>query len=154
MPNDRDRTQDETQTERDLREEQQRAAGGDRPRSLGGPEREATEIQREGMDLLGRSSVRDDAIPGVSDASARDDQRAETVSGSAAGAEGVRRNPPMREDGGGIGDGGLSASGGVAGGARGHGGTSDSMESPDAGGRPAQHKSTSRTDLDHANPGA
>ena len=99
MPNDRDRTPNETQAERDLRDEQQRAAGGDRSRSPGGPEREATEEEREGMDLLGRSSVRDGAIPGVSDPSARSDQGVDTVSGSAAGREGVRRNPPLRDDG-------------------------------------------------------
>ena len=44
------------------------------PRTTGGTEREATDVEREGMDLLGRSGVRDDAIPGVSDGSARADQ--------------------------------------------------------------------------------
>jgi hypothetical protein len=47
-------------------------------RTTGGTEREATDVEREGMDLLGRSGVRDDAIPGVSDASARADQDVET----------------------------------------------------------------------------
>lgn len=47
-------------------------------RGSGDPEREATDVEREGMDLLGRSGVRDDAIPGVSDASARADQDVET----------------------------------------------------------------------------
>ncbi len=46
--------------------------------TTGGTEREATDVEREGMDLLGRSGVRDDAIPGVSDASARADQDVET----------------------------------------------------------------------------
>ena len=122
----------------------------DARQSSGGPEREANQTTREGMDLLGRSSVRDGAIPGVSDASARGDQRAETVSGSAAGPDGVRRNPPMREDGGGTGAGGISASGGVAGGARGHGGSADSMDSPEGGDRPAEHEGTSRADLDRS----
>ena len=97
MADEREGTDFDPQTERDLREEQRRAAERGRPRSLGGPEREATEVDREGMDLLGRSSVRDDAIPGVSDASARGDQGVDTVSGSAAGSGGVRRNPPLHE---------------------------------------------------------
>ena len=46
----------------------------ERRRGSGDPEREATDVEREGMDLLGRSGVRDDAIAGVSDASARADQ--------------------------------------------------------------------------------
>lgn len=48
-------------------------------RTTGDTEREATEVEREGMDLLGRSGVRDDALPGVSDASARADQDIETL---------------------------------------------------------------------------
>lgn len=47
-------------------------------RGSGDAEREATDVEREGMDLLGRSGVRDDAIAGVSDASARADQDVET----------------------------------------------------------------------------
>ena len=47
-------------------------------RTTGGTEREATDVEREGMDLLGRSGVRDDAIAGVSDASARADQDVDT----------------------------------------------------------------------------
>ena len=47
-------------------------------RGSGDPEREATDVEREGMDLLGRSGVRDDALPGVSDASARADQDVDT----------------------------------------------------------------------------
>lgn len=104
MAKDRKQTGTDSQAERDLREEQARARGeqdtsDERPGATAGPERHATPVQREGMDLLGRSSVRDDAIPGVSDASARTDQGTDTVSGSAAGREGVRRNPPLREDG-------------------------------------------------------
>lgn len=48
-------------------------------RGGGDPEREPTDVEREGMDLLGRSGVRDDALPGVSDASARADQDVETL---------------------------------------------------------------------------
>ena len=41
-------------------------------------EPKATEVEREGMDLLGRSGVRDDAIAGVSDDNARADQDVDT----------------------------------------------------------------------------
>jgi len=68
-------------------------ARGEPRETTAGTEREATEVEREGMDLLGRSSVRDDAIAGVSDASARSDQRAEGAASSGAG-HGPRRNPP------------------------------------------------------------
>ena len=70
MANERD-----GQAARDARE----SGSGDRAReSTAGSERRATEVEREGMDLLGRSSVRDDAIAGVSDPSARADQDADT----------------------------------------------------------------------------
>ncbi|HEU4628362.1 MAG TPA: hypothetical protein VFS08_01410 [Gemmatimonadaceae bacterium] len=82
--------------------------------TTGGTERRATETEREGMDLLGRSSVRDGAIPGVSDESARRDQRVEADPERIAG--GPRRSPPLREHAGSE-DGGLGASGGAAGGA-------------------------------------
>ena len=65
----------EGQAARDRRE----AGSGDGSReSTAGTEREATEVEREGMDLLGRSGVRDDAIAGVSDPSARADQDVNT----------------------------------------------------------------------------
>ena len=105
-----------------------------------------TDDERRGHDLLGQSGVRDDAIPGVSGLN-------ENVSSSAntreAGAE--RRNPPLVEDAG-MGEGGISMSGGKAGGARGHGGRSDSgAGSPTGEGKagPGEYKSTSRFDLDH-----
>ena len=112
-----------------------------------GTEREATEVEREGMDLLGRSSVRDGAIDAVSEPSARADQRTEGMDIPGSGS-GPRRNPPENPTAG-MGDGGLSMSGGVAGGARGHGGSSDAMESLDAGDQPGEFKGTSRLDLDH-----
>jgi len=66
--------------------------------------------------------------------------------------EGERRNPPLTEGVDGSGEGGLSMSGGRAGGARGHGGTSDSGAGGPEGeslGGPGEYKSTSRVDLDH-----
>ena len=126
-----------------------RAQGGEQREPLettAGTEREATDVEREGMDLLGRSSVRDGAIDGVSDPSARSDQRAE---GTSTSSRGPRLNPPENPTAG-MGDGGLGTSGGVSGGARGHGGRSDAMDdSLSAGGRPSERESTSRTDPDH-----
>lgn len=63
-----------------------------------------------------------------------------------------RKNPPLTEGVDGSGEGGLSMSGGRAGGERGHGGTSDSgAGGPDgeARGGPGEYKGTSRFDLDH-----
>ena len=85
-----------------------------RRRATAGTEQHATETEREGMDLLGRSSVRDGAIAGVSDESARRDQRVEPDAEEIAG--GPRRSPPFREHAGSE-DGGLGGSGGAAGGA-------------------------------------
>lgn len=65
----------EGQAARDRRES---GSGGGSRGSAAGTEREATEVEREGMDLLGRAGVRDDAIDGVSDASARADQDVST----------------------------------------------------------------------------
>jgi hypothetical protein len=123
------------------------------PSSTAGPEREATEVEREGMDLLGRSSVRNGAIDGVSDPvqradlSAQSDDRAGT--GGGAGPVQGRREPEFNPHAG-TEDGGLSASGGVAGGARGNTGRSDTSGDPNSPEpRPSQASSTSRTDLDH-----
>jgi hypothetical protein len=74
-----------------------------------------TEPELEGLSLLGGNSLRDGAIGGVSDpvvdGSAGPNERAgEGV------AKGPRRSPEFIPDAG-IGDGGLSASGGLAGGA-------------------------------------
>jgi len=63
-----------------------------------------------------------------------------------------RKNPPLTEGVDGSGEGGLSMSGGRAGGARGHGGTADSGAGGPEGesrGGPGEYKSTSRVDLDH-----
>lgn len=80
------------------------------PKTTAGTERAATEVEREGMDLLGRSSVRDGAIDGVSDPvqradlSAEADDSARRRGGSAGRVEG-RREPEFNpnagsEDGG------------------------------------------------------
>jgi hypothetical protein len=107
-----------------------------------------SEDELDGLTLLGHSSLRDDAVPGVSDP-IRDGSGGpkERPTGEIVGG---RKNPPLVDDAG-TGDGGLSASGGLAGGERGHAGRSDAgAGAPDAdsGDRPAQHRSTSRLDLD------
>jgi hypothetical protein len=63
-----------------------------------------------------------------------------------------RSSPELTPDAEKLGTGGLSQSGGRAGGARGHGGTSDSgAGGPEGDSRsgPGEHKSTSMEDLDH-----
>jgi hypothetical protein len=131
------------------RDDEGRDGGAGEPRQTSaGTEREATEVEREGMDLLGRSSVRDGAIAGVSDASARSDQRAGDAGTTGAGT-GPRRSPGENPAAAAP-DGGLSASGGVAGGARGHGGRSDAMDAGlGTGSAPSERESTSRIDPDH-----
>ena len=131
------------QIERDEREGRDPGQG-----TTAGTEREATSIEREGMDLLGRSSARDGAIDAVSDPSSRSDQQLADEGGTGARTAATRRNPEQRE-GAATDEGGLSMSGGAAGGSRGHGGSSDAIESLDGGDQPMQHKSTSRLDLDH-----
>lgn len=106
----------------------------------------------EGMDLLGRASVRDDALEGVGQASAESgidrppsDQELSTRSAH-------RTNPPLSDDA--LGDGGISSSGGVAGGARGGAGTSNRGANTPEGyekAGPGEQKSTSRFDLDREN---
>ena len=101
----------------------------------------ASEIEREGMDLLGRESVRDGAIPGVSGPNGDPELRREAY----------RRNPPELDDVNNM-AGDVSQSGGVAGGFRGHGGRSDAgAGDPQGDGRagPGEHEGTSRLDLDH-----
>jgi hypothetical protein len=105
-----------------------------------------SEDERRGLDLLGRSSVRDEAIPGVSGLNENLDDAAR-----AGGSGAERRNPPLVEDAG-MGDGGITMSGGRAGGARGHGGRSDRGAGSPTGEEkagPGEYKSTSRFDLDH-----
>lgn len=100
--------------------------------------------EARGQDILGAAAFRGEAKPGVSD---------DPASGSGnlantAGAGGVRRNPPL-EEGVELGEGGIGQSGGVAGGERGHAGTSDRGAGGPLGDMrsgPAQYKSTSRGD--------
>jgi hypothetical protein len=112
--------------------------------AAGDPE---TREELAGIDLLGRASVRDDAIPGPSEASAESG-----IDHPEEGPEGDqrRRNPPLEEDV--SGPGGISMSGGASGGARGQGGTSDRGAGTPKGyekAGPGEQKSTSRFDLNH-----
>jgi hypothetical protein len=108
-----------------------------------------SEDELRGLSLLGGSSVRGGALPGVSDPVRDGTGGPHERPGEAMGAGGQRRNPPLVEDAG-MGDGGISMSGGAAGGERGHAGSSnraDPSREGDAG--PGQHKASSRFDLDH-----
>ena len=70
--------------------------------------------ERRGLDLLGQNDPRGDgSLHGVGDPNAGDVGATPPV---VAPGEGERRNPPLVRDAG-MGDGGLSASGGAAGGA-------------------------------------
>lgn len=70
--------------------------------------------ERLGLNVLGQSDPRGNgALAGVSDANRGDVDAAAPI---VAPADGERRNPPLVEDAG-TGDGGISASGGAAGGA-------------------------------------
>lgn len=72
-----------------------------------------SDAERRGLNVLGQNDPRGDgAINGVSDANEGDVHAAAPVE---APEGNVRRNPPLVEDAG-LGDGGISASGGVAGG--------------------------------------
>jgi len=110
-----------------------------------------TDVERNGLGIVGGSNVRGDTLPGVSDP-IRDGSGTpwERPTGG-FNAAGGRRNPPLMDDVA-TGDGGLSVSGGVAGGARGHGGQSDAgagAPDQDPGDTPAEHRASSRLDLDH-----
>jgi hypothetical protein len=111
-----------------------------------------SEDEQQGHDLLGHSGVRDDAIPGVSGLNENlGGSTNARASGVDRGGSAERRNPPLVEDAG-MGDGGISMSGGRAGGARGHGGRSDRGAGSPTGEEkagPGEYKSTSRFDLDH-----
>jgi hypothetical protein len=110
-----------------------------------------TEEELKGLTILGGSSLRDDAIAGVSDP-VRDGSAAPHERPTAdMGAGGPRRNPPLVPD---VAteDGGISESGGVAGGDRGHGGTSEAGAGTPEGetkAGPGEYRATSRFDYDH-----
>ncbi len=105
----------------------------EREETAAGTERAATEVEREGMDLLGRSSVRDGALEGVSDSTARTDLSVDPPTRMDRGGQKARKRGCDDPDTGahsGTGDGGISAGGGVAGGARGNSGSSPSAGDP------------------------
>lgn len=80
----------------------------------------------------------------------RDEREQETTDVSDV-PEGMRENPPFDPQGGGLGAGGISQTGGKAGGARGAGGVDDRGAGGPMGealGGPGEYKSTSRGDLD------
>ncbi|MFL5577047.1 MAG: hypothetical protein ACJ79S_13865 [Gemmatimonadaceae bacterium] len=115
-----------------------------------------SEEELEGLSILGGSDVREGAIPGVSDpirdGSGGPQERPDPDAAiEGAGRGGVaRRNPPLVEDSA-FEDGGVSMSGGVAGGERGHAGSSDRANPAEEGkSGPAEYKSTSRMDLDRS----
>ena len=112
-----------------------------------------TRDELNGLGLLGGSSLRGGALPGVSnphyDGSGAPMERPDGA--IRLGGAGGRRSPEFVPDAG-MGDGGIDMSGGVAGGARGHGGTSSSGAGGpmgDTAGGPAEHDAGSRFDLGH-----
>jgi hypothetical protein len=73
-----------------------------------------SEDEKKGLNILAQADPRGDgSIEGVSAAKAGDTGDAQAITAS---PDNVRRNPPLVEDAG-MGDGGISASGGAAGGA-------------------------------------
>lgn len=147
---DADRSRDRASSERDMDREALREPRSDwqeRNESAAGGQMTPAELR--GMDLLGRASVRNGAIEGVSEPSAESgiDRPRSPVDVSRRSAH--RTNPPLSDDA--LGDGGISSSGGVAGGARGGAGKSSSGAGTPEGYQkagPGQQKSTSRFDLD------
>lgn len=121
-------------------QERSESAAGDR----------MTPAELRGMDLLGRASVRDGAIEGVGEPSAESGIDRPPSSEEVSSRSAQRANPPLSDDA--LGDGGISSSGGVAGGARGGAGKSSSGAGTPEGyekSGPGEQKSTSRFDLDH-----
>jgi hypothetical protein len=109
-----------------------------------------TPAELRGMDLLGRASVRDGAIEGVGEPSAESGIDRPPSPEDVSRRSARRTNPPLSDDA--LGDGGISSSGGVAGGARGGAGWSSSGAGTSRGyeeAGPGEQKSTSRFDLDH-----
>ncbi|HEY9427828.1 MAG TPA: hypothetical protein VIR34_11790 [Gemmatimonadaceae bacterium] len=147
---DADRSHERASSERDMDREALREPRSDwqeRNESAAGDQMTPAELR--GMDLLGRASVRNGAIEGVSEPSAESgiDRPPSPVDVSRRSAR--RTNPPLSDDA--LGDGGISSSGGVAGGARGGAGKSSSGAGTPEGYQkagPGEQKSTSRFDLD------
>jgi hypothetical protein len=114
-------------------------AAGERERNT--PGRTARELGLDPDEMRGHGVVGDS--PG---------DRTGDVAPTGMGEPADRKNPPLTEGVDGSGEGGLSMSGGRAGGERGNAGTSDSGAGGPEGeskGGPGEYKSTSRFDLDH-----
>jgi hypothetical protein len=147
---DAERTRKHASAEREIDREALREPRSDwQERSEPAAGERMTPAELRGMDLLGRASVRNGAIEGVSEPSAESgvDRPPSPVDVSRRSAQ--RTNPPLSDDA--LGDGGISSSGGVAGGARGSAGKSSSGAGTPEGyekSGPGEQKSTSRFDLD------
>lgn len=147
---DEERTRKDASTEREIDREALREPRSNwQERSEPAAGEQMTPAELRGMDLLGRASVRNGAIQGVSEPSAESgvDRPPSPVDVSRRSAH--RTNPPLSDDA--LGDGGISSSGGVAGGARGGAGKSSSGAGTPEGyekSGPGEQKSTSRFDLD------
>jgi hypothetical protein len=130
-----DRNENDAQSE----ETTYSGAAGERERNT--PGRTARELGLDPDEVRGHSVVGDS--PG---------DRTGDVALTGMGEPADRKNPPLTEGVDGSGEGGLSMSGGRAGGERGNAGTSDSGAGGPEGeskGGPGEYKSTSRFDLDH-----
>ena len=147
---DEERSRKHARTEREIDEEalsEPRSDWQERSEPAAGDQLTPAELR--GMDLLGRASVRNGAIEGVSEPSAESgvDRPPSSVDVSRESAR--RTNPPLSDDA--LGDGGINSSGGVAGGARSGAGKSSSGAGTSEGYQqagPGEQKSTSRFDLD------
>lgn len=147
---DEERTRKHARTERELDSEalgEPRSDWQERNEPAAGDQMTPAELR--GMDLLGRASVRNGAIEGVSEPSAESGVDRPPSPAEVSRRSARRTNPPLSDDA--LGDGGISSSGGVAGGARGGAGKSSSGAGTPEGyekAGPGEQKSTSRFDLD------
>lgn len=148
---DESRTRKHAGTERDIDKEARSEPKSDwQERNEPAAGDQMTPAELRGMDLLGRASVRNGAIEGVGEPSAESGIDRPPSPADVSRRSAKRTNPPLSDDA--MGDGGISASGGVAGGARGGAGKSSSGAGTPEGyekAGPGEQKSTSRFDLDH-----
>ena len=139
MPNSKDPNENEASAE----ESTYSGAAGERERNT--PGRTPRELGLDPEEVRGHAIIGDS--PGG---------RTGDVSLTGMGPAADRKNPPLTEGVDGSGEGGLSMSGGRAGGERGNAGTSDGGAGGPEGeskGGPGQYKGTSRLDLDHGTTG-
>ena len=147
---DEERTRKHASTKRELDSEalgEPRSDWQERNEPAAGDQMTPAELR--GMDLLGRASVRNGAIEGVSEPSAESGVDRPPSPAEVSRRSARRTNPPLSDDA--LGDGGISSSGGAAGGARGGAGKSSSGAGTPEGyekAGPGEQKSTSRFDLD------